>query len=74
MPACAARLDPPNIKISDSGGLDLKGWCLDGGCWKDWNGVEEVTEVTEGVGMGGRDWEKFPHARASRARRIRSRA
>ena len=27
--ACAAGLDPPNIKISDSGGLDLEAWCLD---------------------------------------------
>ena len=24
--------------------------CLDAGCWKDWNGLEEVTEVT-------RDWD-----------------
>ena len=36
---------------------------------KDWNGLEEVMEVTEGIGMGGRDWKKFPHARASGARR-----
>jgi hypothetical protein len=27
--ACAAGLDPANIKISDSGGLDLEAWCLD---------------------------------------------
>ncbi len=40
------------------------------GCWKDWNGLEEVTEVTEGIGMGGGDWKKFSHARASGARRI----
>ena len=37
---------------------------------KDWNGLEEVTEVTEGIGMGGGDWKKFSHARASGARRI----
>ena len=53
-PCAAAGLDPPNIKISDSGGLDLEAWCLDAGCWKDWNGLEEVTEVTafwgEGIG------------------------
>ena len=48
----------------------LEAWCLDAGCWKDWNGLEEVTEVTEGIGMGGGDWKKFPHARASAARRI----
>ena len=40
VPACAAGLDPPNIKISDSGGLALEGWCLDAGCWKDWNGLQ----------------------------------
>ena len=28
-PPCAAGLDPPNIKISDSGGLDLEAWGLD---------------------------------------------
>ena len=26
---CRNGLDPPNIKISDSGGLDLEAWCLD---------------------------------------------
>ena len=70
MPPCDAGLDPPNINISDSGGLDLEAWYLDAGCWKDWNGLEKVTEVTEGIGMGGVDWKKFPHARASGARRI----
>ena len=40
------------------------------GCWQDWNGLEEGTEVTEGIGMGGGDWKKFPHAGASGARRI----
>ena len=65
--ACGSGLDPPNIKISDSGGLDLEAWCLDAGCWQDWNGLEEVTE-----GCGGGDWKKFPHAQASGARRISS--
>ncbi len=66
---CAAGLDPPNIKISDSGGLDLEAWMS--GRWQDWNGLEEVTEVTEGLeGMGEGDWKKFLHARASGARRI----
>ena len=40
------------------------------GCWQDWNGLEEVTEVMEGIGMEGVDWEKFSHAQASGARRI----
>ena len=44
-----AGLDPPNIKISDS-----EAWVWMPGCWKDWNGLEEVTEVTafwgEGIG------------------------
>jgi len=47
-----SRLDPLYIKISDSGGLDLEAWCLDAGCWKDWNGFEEVTEVTAFWGEG----------------------
>ena len=51
---CRNGLDPPNIKISDSGGLDLEAWCPDAGCRQDWNGLEEVTEVTafwgEGIG------------------------
>ena len=59
--ACRTGLDAPNIKISDSGGLVPEGW-------KDWNGLEEVTEGLEG--MGGRDEKKFSHARASGARRI----
>ena len=49
VPPCAAGLDPPNIKISDSGGLDLEAWCLDAWMLKYWNGLEEVTEVTEGL-------------------------
>ena len=57
MASCRAELGPPNISISDSG-------CLDAGCWKDWGGLEEVTEVTEGIGMGGGDWKDVPHARA----------
>ena len=39
-------------------------------CWQDWGGLEEVTEVMEGIAMGGVDWKKFPNARASGARRI----
>ena len=27
--SCRTGLDPPFIKISDSGGLDLEAWCLD---------------------------------------------
>jgi len=27
--ACRTGSDLPNIKISDSGGLDLEAWCLD---------------------------------------------
>ena len=58
VPPCRSGLDPPNIKISDSGGLDLEAWCLDAGCWKDWNGLEEVTEVTEGWEEGiGRNFQ-----------------
>jgi hypothetical protein len=50
--------------------LEVWIWILEvwmSGCWQDWNGLEEVTEVTafwrEGIG-------KFSHARASGARRI----
>ena len=44
-------MDPPNIKISDSGGLDLEAWCLDAGRF----GMDlRSTEVTafwgEGIG------------------------
>ncbi len=49
---CRTGLDPPNIKISDSGGLDLEAWCLDAWMLKDWNGLEEVTEVTAFCGEG----------------------
>ena len=42
VPPCRARLDPPNIEISDSGGLDLEGWCLD--AW--------VLAGLEGIGGG----------------------
>ena len=59
--ACGNGLDPPNIKISDSGSLDLEDWCLMPGCWKDWNGLEEVTEVTafwgEGIGRNSHTLE-----------------
>ena len=44
--SCRAGLDPPDFKILDSGGLDLEPWMLVPGCWQDWNGLEEVTEVT----------------------------
>ena len=75
VPPNRAGLDPSNIKISDSGGLDLEAWCLDAWMLKDWRGLEEVTEVAEGIGMGGcwmggGDWKDFPHARARGARRI----
>ena len=45
VPPNRSGLDPPNIKISDSGGLDLEAWMPE--CWKDLNGLEGVTEVTE---------------------------
>ena len=70
VPACAVGLDPLYIKISDSGGLDLDAGGLDAGCWQDLNGLVEVAEVTEGIGMAGGDWKDVPHARASGARRI----
>ena len=61
VPPCAAGWDPPNIKISDSGGLDLEAWCLDAWMLKDWNGLEEVTEVTafwgEGIGRNSHTLE-----------------
>ena len=47
---CAAGLDPLYIKISDSGGLGLEAWMP--GCWQDWRGLEEVTEVTASWGEG----------------------
>ena len=61
--ACGSGLDPLYIKISDPGGLDLKVWCLDAWMLKDWNGLEEVTEVTEvtafwGEGIG-RNYHKL---------------
>ena len=66
--ACAAGLDPLYIKISDSGGLDLKAWCLD--AWM-LAGLEWIGGGEGGDGiLGRRDWKKFSHARASGARRI----
>ena len=50
--ASAAGLDHPNIKISDSGGLDLESWCLDAWMLRDCNGLEEVTEVPAFWGGG----------------------
>ena len=61
VPPCRNGLDPPNIKISDSGGLDLEAWCLDAWMLKDWNGLGEVTEVTafwgEGIGRNSHTLE-----------------
>ena len=56
VPPVDAGLDPPNIKISDSGGLDLEAWCLDawmlaglewigGGDGGDWNGRRGLEEI-----------------------------
>ena len=59
VPPCAAGLDPPNIKISDSGGLHLEAWCLeawmleglgwigegDGGVGGHWNGMWGLEEI-----------------------------
>ena len=57
--SCRAGLDPPNIQISDSGGLDLEAWMP--GCWQDWRGLEKVTEVTarwgEGIGRNSHTLE-----------------
>ena len=55
---CAAGLDPLYIKISDSGGLDLEAWMP--GWWKDWNGLEEVTEGLEWMLDGRRGLEGRP--------------
>ena len=54
--ACRTGLGPPNIKISDPGGLDLEAWCLDawmlaglewigGGDGGDWNGRRGLEEI-----------------------------
>ena len=40
-------LDPPNIKISDSRGLDLEAWCLNDWMLAGLEELEEVMEVTE---------------------------
>ena len=48
--SCRAELDPPNIKISDSGGLDLESWCLDG--WM----LEGLKWIGGGDGGDGGDW------------------
>ena len=47
---CRAGLDPPNIKISDSGGLDLEAWCLD--VWM----LAGLERIGAGDGGDGRDW------------------
>ncbi len=62
------RIGSPNIKISDSGGLDLEAWCLD--VWM-LEGLEWIGGGDGGDGILGRGvWKKFSHARASGARRI----
>ena len=46
--------------IPDSGGLDLEAWCLVPGFRQDWNGLEEMTEVTAGCEEGiGRNSHTF---------------
>ena len=45
-----AGLDPPNIKISDSGGLDLEAWCLD--AWM----LARLEWIGGGDGGDGGDW------------------
>ena len=54
---CAAGWDPPNIKISDSGGLDLEAWCLD--VWM-LEGLEWIGGGDGGAGGIGMDagWEE----------------
>ena len=42
---CGSGLDPPNIEISDSGGLDLEAWTP--GCW-----------MLEGLEWIGMDWTR----------------
>ena len=66
MNPCCSGLDPPNIKISDSGVLDLESWCLD--AWM-LAGLEWIGGGDGGNGILGRgDWKDVPHARASGAR------
>ena len=56
MAPCSSGLDPPNIKISDPGGLGLEAWCLDaeglewigggdGGDGGDWNGRRGLEQI-----------------------------
>ena len=54
---CRAGLDPANIKISDSGGLDLEVWCLDVWMLEGLDGLDEVAEVTEGIGRNSHTLE-----------------
>ena len=56
---CASGLDPPNIKISDSGGLDLEAWCLD--AWM-LAGLEWIGGGDGGDAILWGDWKKFSHA------------
>ena len=48
VPSCGSGLDPPNIKISDSGGLDLEAWCLDA------EGLGWIGGGDGGIGGNGR--------------------
>ena len=70
VPPCRTGLDPFDIQISDSGCLDLEAWYLE--AWMlaglEWIGGYDGGEG--GIGLGGGDWKKFSHARASGARRI----
>ena len=54
MAACGSGLDPSNIKISDSGGLDLEAWGLD--AWMltrlEWIGGGDGGD--RGIGMDAR--------------------
>ena len=52
MPPNRNGLDPPNIKISDSGGLDLEAWCLD--AWM--QGLEGIGGGDGGDGGHGNGW------------------
>ena len=71
MPPNRTGLDPPNIKISDSGGLDLEAWCLDVWMLAGMEGIGGGDGGDGGDGILGRgDWKKLPQARASGARRI----
>ena len=46
--ACRTGLDPPNIRLSDSRGLDLEAWCLEA------EGLEQIGGGDGGDGGHGR--------------------